>query len=137
MICKFHNWNDEKHLHSKTLCSTLCFIKLSTTRKGVVSFTFYLLYLCMLWIEAGWAPLVAWAWWWIQNPSSGKDSTLVAGPTASYSKHLHKHNAVCTPRMTYFVYQWLPLLSLSGSYIKPWNSRIWHPRMNNMWCVIV
>ena len=34
-------------------------------------------------------------------------------------------------------YQWLTLLSLSGSYIKPWISRIWHPWMCIMWCVIM
>jgi hypothetical protein len=112
VICKFHNWNEEKCLHSRTLCSSLCFIKLGTTWKGMVSFTFCPLYLCMLWTEDGWAPLFIWARWWIQSPSSGKDSTLVAGPIASYSKHLHKHNALCIPRMTYFINDLLYLVSL-------------------------
>ena len=79
---------------------------------GVFTFTFCLLYLHMLWTEAGWAPLLVWARWWIQGPSSGKDSTLVAGPIVSYSKHLHKHNAVCAPRITYFINDLLYLVSL-------------------------
>lgn len=41
-----------------------------------------------------------------------QDSTSVAGPIASYNKHLHKHNAVCTPRMTYFINDLLYLVSL-------------------------
>ena len=117
----------KKSIYTAKLCVQLYALEWSASQ----------LYLCMLWTEAGWAPLLVWAWWWRQSSSSGKESTLVAGPIASYSKPLYKHNAVCTPRMTYFVYQWLTLLSLSGNYIKPWFSRTGHPWKHNMWCVAV